>query len=108
MFLIRVRKRVYRKLVEIWDNFEKEFFSKSGFVEIGTEKKIGFIRDVLKNRVKLQIRSEKEWRKSKRDENHFIFWTQPDLRYQKVYISIDRLFTKQVFWSMIRQSQKLD
>jgi hypothetical protein len=99
-----IRKVVYNKLLKSWIKYENEFEAAGNKVlYITKEIKIQYIRKALKILVKRQIKENFE---SKNLENKdIIFWTELKKKSDKNNICIENLFTKQVFWSIIRQSQ---
>lgn len=99
-----IRRILYNKLLKSWIKYEKDFESVGNKVlSVKKEEKIEYIRKILKILLKKQLKENLE---SEQIENKDrIFWTEFKKKRAKNIISVGNLFTKQVFWSLIRQSQ---
>ena len=107
MFMVRIRRRVYQYLLGCWEVYEKEFVAAGNkYQEVPIGRKIEIFRSFLKNKVRMVVKGERERMMDTREGNKDFFWTQPREKRFREQISIGRLFNRQVFWSIIRQSQK--
>ena len=99
-----LRKILYIKLLKSWIKHEKEFESTGNKVlSVKKEVKIAYIRKTLKVLLRKQLKENFD---SDQIENKDrIFWTDLKGNRGKKKIRIETLFTKQVFWSLIRQAQ---
>ena len=107
MFLVKVRRRVYQYLLACWEVYEKEFVAAGNKCEeVPIGRKIEIFRRFLKNKVRMVVKGERERLMELVEGKGEIFWTQPKEKRFREQIYISRLFNRQVFWSIIRQSQK--
>lgn len=102
--LMRIRKIVYKNLRFLWDKYEIEY-KKSGneIKKLEPSIKIEYIRHMLKIIIKKELKIINEHKQLNQNSN--LFWTEVIKPSQNSKISLERLFTKQLFITLIRQAQ---